>query len=80
MNAKQIVEHFGGKTRAAAALGVSRQTIHYWLKNGISPLRALDVELRIKGVVKQPRTRRPDRPGRVTSSDGIGVLVKLRQE
>ena len=65
MNAQQIVEHFGGKTRAAAALGVSRQTIHYWLKNGISPLRALDVELKIKGMVKRPRSQRPNWPGRL---------------
>jgi hypothetical protein len=58
MNAQQIVEYFGGKTRAAAAMGVSRQTIHNWLKNGISPLRALDVELRIKGVVKRRKPKK----------------------
>lgn len=58
MNAQQIVEYFGGKTRAAAAMGVSRQTIHNWLKRGISPLRALDVELRIKGVVKRRQPKK----------------------
>jgi len=58
MNAQQIVEYFGGKTRAAAAMGVSRQTIHNWLKNGISPLRALDVELRIKGVVRRRKPKK----------------------
>jgi len=58
MNAQQIVYYFGGKTRAAAAMGVSRQTIHNWLKNGISPLRALDVELRIKGVVKRRQPKK----------------------
>jgi len=58
MNAQQIVDYFGGKTRAAAAMGVSRQTIHNWLKNGISPLRTLDVELRIKGVVKRRQPKK----------------------
>lgn len=36
--------HKGNKTRLARACGVSRQTVHYWIKNG--PTRLGDLAIR----------------------------------
>jgi len=81
MDAHTLIQHFGTASAAARALGVSRQAVHVWVKKGIPALRALQVELAIKGVVKRPRARRPNRPGALgEGSDGIGVPSNAGKE
>lgn len=40
-----VIEHFGGHTRLAHALGVSTQAVSQWVASGrIPPARAIDIE------------------------------------
>ncbi len=48
----KLVKHYGGKGKAAAALGVHRQTFYLWDKNGIPVGKAFAVEKDSGGVVK----------------------------
>lgn len=49
--AEKLVAHFGGRQKAADALGVVGETIRLWRKNGIPLEAAIDVEARSGGVV-----------------------------
>lgn len=42
--AERLVEGLGGRTATAARFGVSNEAVRLWLKNGIPPDRALDIE------------------------------------
>lgn len=39
MTAQEIVSHFGGKSKAARAIGITLQTLRNWKKSGI-PMRS----------------------------------------
>lgn len=49
--ASRIVDHFGGRSRAAKHLGRSVETIRLWLEKGIPLSQAIDVEQKTDGVV-----------------------------
>jgi DNA-binding transcriptional regulator YdaS (Cro superfamily) len=38
MKAEQLIEYFGGQAKAAAYLGIPRQTVFHWVSRGI-PLK-----------------------------------------
>jgi len=40
MTPQQLVDHFGGTTKAAAAIDVTTQTILNWLDKGVIPMNA----------------------------------------
>lgn len=44
-----LITHFKTKTRAAKELGISRETLRLWGKNGIPPVRALKIERLTRG-------------------------------
>ena len=39
MNAKLIIEKFGGQTALAKLLGKGQSTIAYWVKSGVIPAK-----------------------------------------
>lgn len=56
----RLVEHCGNASSLAAQLGISRQTVFYWLKRGrISATYATKVERETKGEFKRQEMR-PD--------------------
>lgn len=53
MNPKEVVEHYGNPTRAAAAIGVTEQSIRNWVKSGEIPnLVQLALQTLTKGKLK----------------------------
>lgn len=48
----RLVEHFGGKAEACAALGINPETLRLWLRDGIPLARALFVEEKTGGTIK----------------------------
>lgn len=40
----EIVEFFGGQTKLALLLGIDKAAISNWRKEGIPPLRAIEIE------------------------------------
>ena len=40
----EIIDHFGGKARLAEALGVERSAVSLWLRYGLPPARAIEIE------------------------------------
>lgn len=40
MTPKQLVDHFGSPTKAAAAIDVTSQTVLNWLEKGVIPMNA----------------------------------------
>lgn len=50
---KQVVKHFDGQYKLAAALGVSSVAVHWWVKdNKIPPRRAIEIEKLTDGLFK----------------------------
>lgn len=49
--AKRLIDHFGGRSQAARAMGRSTETIRLWLKNGIPVAQAIEVEQKSEGLV-----------------------------
>lgn len=49
---KEIIEHFGGKARLAEALGVERSAVSLWLRHGLPPYRAIEIETLSDGKFK----------------------------
>lgn len=62
--AQKLVTHYGSRKLAAQVLGVSVETIRLWLKNGIPPASALDVEhitnrlVTAEDIIQEERQRR----------------------
>jgi len=53
MHIETMIEKFGGPTRMAKALGVTRQSIYYWRKRGKLPaIRQMQAEMAIKEASK----------------------------
>lgn len=49
----QVVEHYGGQYKLAAALDVSSVAVHHWIKSGaLPPLRAIEIERQTGGRFK----------------------------
>lgn len=48
---KELIEHFGGLSKAARALDFSKQTVHGWGKRGSIPFEAqFRIQLKTKGM------------------------------
>jgi DNA-binding transcriptional regulator YdaS (Cro superfamily) len=41
---QDVIDHFGGKSRLAEALGVDRAAVSHWLRHGLPPWRAIQIE------------------------------------
>ena len=53
MTVNQVVRHYGGVTKAANALKVSRQIIQYWKRHDRIPLKTQGyIELQSQGALK----------------------------
>ena len=50
--ADRLVLHYGGRQKAADALGVTGETIRLWRRDGIPVASALDVEQKSGGIVR----------------------------
>jgi len=49
---QEIIDHFGGNARLAEALGVERQAVTFWLRFGLPPHRAIEIERLTDGKFK----------------------------
>lgn len=49
--AERLISHYGGRQKAADALGVSGETIRLWKRDGIPLQSALEVEQKCGGIV-----------------------------
>lgn len=49
--AKRLVDHFGGRPEAAAAMKVSTETVRLWLIRGLPLEKAVEIEEQSKAVV-----------------------------
>lgn len=47
--AAKLVERFGSNVEVAKHFGITREAVRLWLKNGIPPDRALEVEDATRG-------------------------------
>lgn len=47
-----IYEHFGSKSALARALGVDRAAVTQWAREGVPPLRAIQIEAMTHGLFK----------------------------
>jgi len=53
MKPKEVVKHFGGISASAAALGVSRQAVHMWLRRrSIPKQRAYHIQVITGGALQ----------------------------
>lgn len=50
--AEKLIEHFGSKDAAIAALEINPETLRLWLRDGIPLARALFVEQKTSGAIK----------------------------
>ncbi len=48
---RRLIDHFGGRGRAAQALGRTGEAMRLWLRDGIPMSQAIDVEMKSKGLV-----------------------------
>jgi len=49
--ADRLIRHFGGREKAAEALGVVGETLRLWKRDGIPLARAVEIEKRSGGIV-----------------------------
>ena len=49
---QQIIDYFGGKSALALALGVERSAVSWWLREGLPPGRAVEIERVTQGRFK----------------------------
>lgn len=49
---EKIIEFFGGKSAMAKALDVEPAAVSAWLRNGLPPFRAIQIETLSKGAFK----------------------------
>ena len=49
---KDIIEHFGSKSALAEALDVERSAVSLWLRHGLPPHRAIEIERLTAGKFK----------------------------
>lgn len=40
----KVIDYFGGKSRLAAALGVTRSSVSQWIRHGLPAQRAIQIE------------------------------------
>ena len=53
MNYQKLIEHFGGScTKAAHALGLSKQTVNAWKDRGIPFEKQFIIQMKTKGRLK----------------------------
>lgn len=52
MNHDQITKFYGGGAKAAARIGVTRQTIHRWKTHGVPILKQLEIQRLSEGNLK----------------------------
>ena len=52
MTAEQIVKHFGGKSQAARALGLTLQTLRNWKREGIPQRSQMWIQAQTAGALK----------------------------
>jgi DNA-binding transcriptional regulator YdaS (Cro superfamily) len=52
MTTQDLIEYYGSKIKAAAALGVSLTTINNWEKKGIPHIKQLAIQTITKGKLK----------------------------
>jgi transposase len=72
--AQRLVTHYGSRRLAAEVLGVSVETIRLWLKNGIPPGSALDVEHRTNRLVTAEEVIDEERQRRKLQAAGGGGI------
>lgn len=49
MHIEELIKKFGGPSKMAATLGVTRQAIYYWRRQGKLPdLRQMQAEIKLK--------------------------------
>lgn len=49
MHIEELIKKFGGPSKMASILGVTRQSIYYWRKQGKLPdLRQMQAEIKLK--------------------------------
>lgn len=51
----ELVDHFGGVTKTAVALGYTRATIYNWRMKGIATNALLDIEIKTDGLFNARR-------------------------
>lgn len=49
--AERLIRHYGGRQKAADALGVSGETLRLWRRDGIPLTSAVALEFKCQGVV-----------------------------
>lgn len=49
---QKLVEHFGSKSELARQLGIERQNIAYWIKEGVPAIQAVKIEMMTNGKFK----------------------------
>ena len=52
MNYKDLTQLYGNGNKAAVALGLPRQTVHKWKKNGIPFEQQFRIQMKTKGRLK----------------------------
>lgn len=52
MTAEQIIKHYGGKTPAARALGLTLQTLRNWKRDGIPARSQMWIQAQTSGALK----------------------------
>lgn len=58
MDYQQVVDHFGGLTKAAKALGLPITTVHSW-RSGIPYPRQCQIQIETRGRLRATRERVP---------------------
>lgn len=48
---RRLIDHFGGRSKTARALGRTGEAMRLWMRDGIPMSQALDVERKSKGLV-----------------------------
>jgi hypothetical protein len=77
--AERLVTHYGSRRLAADVLGVTVETIRLWLKNGIPPNSALDVEHRTNRLITAEEVIQEERQRRKLLAAGGGGIKGGKQ-